>query len=141
MVGDEWRAGRSGRLDPFPGVIDMGVGVDGADDVAGRNLDFACLLEEAFEHGADIPLAPRPKPSDMGMAVNGVAAGEAVFVGDNLGAAPLEESCFDGAAFRVAADAALARVAFKVGRRGAAGQGTPCGRPVGFYGFSAHAPR
>ena len=133
---------RAGRLDPFSVVVDAGVSADGAYDVAGRNnLDLARVLEDSFEGETEMPFALGPEAGGMGMAVNGVAAGEAVFVGDNVRAVPLEESRLDVAALRVAADTALARVAARICVASFAVAGGPFLCFVGFCGCSAHAPR
>ena len=115
-MSDERRAGPSGRPDPFSGVTDVGVGADGAYDGASGDCGFACALEQVFERGADLPLAPSPEAGGTGMAVNGLAVGEVVLVGDHVGTAPMKEGSLDGAALRVAADRALARVAVKIPR-------------------------
>lgn len=141
MVSDEWRAGRSGRFDPFSGFVDVGVGADGAYDGASRDRDFARVLDDSIERETEIPFAPSPEAGGMGMAVNGLAVGEIVLVGHNVGTAPMEESCLDGASLRVAADTALARVTVKICGASPAVDGAPCGCFVGFCGFAAHASR
>jgi hypothetical protein len=54
-AGDDEDAG--GRLDPFSGVVDAGVGADGADDGAGGHADAIGAFQEIFEDEAEIALA------------------------------------------------------------------------------------
>jgi hypothetical protein len=100
-----------GRVNPFSGVVDAGVGADGADDGVSGDLDLVDALEQAFEDEAEVPAAAGEEPDGVGMTVNGRAIGEVVVEGDIGGAVPMDEVFLDGVAVGVAADAADARVA------------------------------
>ena len=56
----------------------------------------------------------------MDVAIDGEAAGEIVFLGNQFGAAPADEIAFDGVAVGVGADGASASVAGEIGRSGGA---------------------
>lgn len=98
----------SGRRHPFPGVIDAGVGERGADDRAGGDGNVVHLLEDAFEHPADISPAAVEEAGGVGVAIDGRAVGEVEVFGDVLRAAPIEEAFLDGDALGVFADRAAA---------------------------------
>ena len=114
-----------GRLDPFSGVVDAGVGAGGADDGIGRRYDSLGLLENTFERTAEIPTANGIEPGGIGMTVDGIV-GDFVILGDPGRAVPVDEGFLDGVAVGVAADTALALVTARIRPPRGSGAG---GRP------------
>ena len=120
-----------GRLDPFSGVVNPGVGAGGADNGIGRGYDSLGLLENAFEGAAEIPAANGIEPGGIGMTVEGIV-GDFVVLGDQGGAVPVDEGFLDGVAVGVAADTALALVTARVGPPwGSGAGGRACGSRAG----------
>ena len=95
-----------GRLDPFSGVVDVGVGADGADDVTRRHLHVVGMLEDQFEDTAEVPPAQRENAGGVDVAVDGGMVGDGIVLGKALRAAPAEEILLDGLAVGMAADVA-----------------------------------
>ena len=99
-----------GRLDPFAGGIDFGVGADGLDDALGPGLDASSVLDDEFEGGAKIAAAAFKETAGAGVAVDGGAAGYLELKADVSGAVPIEEGFFDVVALGVLADDTAALV-------------------------------
>jgi len=107
-----WWAGLHGvRLDPFAGVVDVGIDADGVDDVRGGDRNRFGLLDERTESEADGRAAAGEKPGGVGVAVDGGVVGDAVVPREGLRAAPAEEFLLEGVAVGVTADAAFPHVA------------------------------
>ena len=60
-----------GRLDPFPGAVHAGVGVDGTDDGIGRGANVLGALHEMAEGEAKVTVAPLEEMEGVGVTVNG----------------------------------------------------------------------
>jgi hypothetical protein len=59
------------RLDPLAGVVDVGAGDDGVDDIAGGGLDSRDLLDDVAEDVAEIAAAARGKTGGVDVAIDG----------------------------------------------------------------------
>ena len=110
----------SGRVNPFAVGFQARAGADGADDAVGGGLDTLGALYDVFEGEAHVAAALLEEAKGVGMAANGVVAGKVTFCMLIVEGTPVEESFFDGLAFRVGADGAEAFVAFGIdgGARG-----------------------
>jgi hypothetical protein len=98
-----------GRLDPLAGVVDVGVGADGADDGVGGSHAAFGLLDDEFEGVADFAGAAGEEAGGVSVAVDGRSR-DAKFESHVFGTAPVEEALFNGVAFGMGADAAFAGV-------------------------------
>lgn len=108
----------SGRLDPNAVVGDAAVGLDGADDRVGGELDFIGAFEDVFEHEAKVAFAQGDKAQGVGVTVDARTVGDFVILGDLLGHVPAEEFILDFGAVGVAANAAIALVMREANCRG-----------------------
>ena len=100
---------------PAAGIVEVGIEADGFDDGESVGADALGVFNDVLEGGAEIGEALREKIEGVGVAVDGGAVGEMEFAGDPVGAAPMEESFFDGRAVGVPADGAAAGVLREVG--------------------------
>ncbi len=92
------------RVDPFAGVVEAGVSLDGVDDRVGGRRDALGRLDDVFEGEPEIVRAAGKEAVGVGVAVEAGAAGELELLLDEREGAPLEEGFVDGVAVGMAAD-------------------------------------
>lgn len=118
------------------GVADVGVDADGADDGGGRYSDGGGLLDERLKGQAERGAASGEEPGGVDVAVDRGVVGDAIVLGDLVGAAPAEEVLFDGVAVGMSADIALAGVA-GVSTVGTGGSRPEMSQPLGALGLGS----
>ena len=101
-------------LFPFSFGVNVGVGLNRADDGIGGDFGDAGALDDGFECGAEVPGAGLVEIEGAGVAKEVGAVSEAVFFDDGGGMAPVNEIVFDLVALRMVANGAFAGVDFWV---------------------------
>lgn len=129
-----------GGFGPTTVFAKAAIGADGANKAIGGGGDSFSLFNQEFETATCASGAFFEEPEGVGVAVNGAALTEVVFVGEEGWALPMEEALFDGLAFGVVADDAARRVVAEAGvfvsalskSFGAVSVPTPCRRRKGW---------
>ena len=94
----------------------MGIDAGGANDyIGGLEGEVFGGFEDALKDAAQFLLSPGVEARRVDVGIDGEAAGEIVFLGDQFGAAPAEEIAFDGIAIGMGADGAPAGVMGEIG--------------------------
>lgn len=97
-------------FDPLARVGETGVSADGADNHGAGRFDCTGLLDQMLESHVDIGAAPDVEAGGVSVAVNGHGIVQLEEATDPIGVVPMEEKLFDGFAFGVLTDEALAAV-------------------------------
>jgi len=124
----------AGGFGPAAIFVEAAVGADGADDVVGGCLDGLGLLNNQVEGMLRSRGALFEEAEGAGMAPDGSAVAELVFVGNHRGADPMEEVLLDCLAIGMAANSAADSMVIEV--RLAAG--APVGEAAGSIGRGLH---
>ena len=111
-ISDSWRLG------PAAAVIEVGVEAGGTDHGV-KVLDgtLVTVLENRFQHAANLAFTAFEQAGGMGMAVDRSAVGNFVDSGDGAGAGPANEVAFDRVTMGMRANDATARVTIEIGRQ------------------------
>lgn len=99
------------RLNPQAVVVNVGVGVDGLDDVAGGDADAVGLFDEVAEGIAKGAVAKFEEMEGVGVMVDGGAGFQIVFFHDGVRADPLKKSLLNEGAGGMITNFAVAAVA------------------------------
>jgi microcystin degradation protein MlrC len=92
-------------------IVDVRVGEDGLDDVAGGNTDAVGLFDNMAEGVTKGAVAKFNEPEGVGVVVDGGAGLQIVFLHDGGGADPLKKSFLNEGTGRMVANFAVASVA------------------------------
>lgn len=125
------------RLDPLAVLGDVSEDAHSAEDGVAGDFGVVHAFEDAFGDAAKIAATAGQKAGELGMAIDGGAARQAVMDFDVHRVAPAKEVAFDVVAVWMIADGALAGVAGEIGLAA-----TPEWRIRGSRGFrlSGHTP-
>ena len=102
-------------LFPFSLSVEVGVGLDGADDGVGSDFGDGGALDDVFECGTEFLGANFVEAKGASVTVEDGAVADAESFDDGAGVAPVDEIVFDFFALGVIADGALACVNCRVG--------------------------
>jgi len=123
---------RAGRLEPTPLIVQAGINAGSADNDVGRfERNVVHALEKIFKHAGEFAPAPAEESGGVSVAVDRVAVGKLVLVGNDSGAAPADEIPLDRVPIGSGASGAPAGVVREVGRNVGSLRG--CGRLDGTF--------
>jgi hypothetical protein len=100
-----------GRLDPGATPVEMGTGVNGAENGVRTGLGLVGVLDEELGGEAQVLAAAFVEAGGTGVGIDGSEIPEVVILLDQFGIAPGDEILFEVGAVGVVADGAFAGVA------------------------------